>query len=557
MGGYSTLWASPRVEQGEIKTKIEARAKTLTTAATSDEEWYSLPFNDAFWAVSRVFPNRTDRAGRPRTCVHTVLLPRDRLAAEWPSFNPLRAPVGVFLGPESSLDNLEPSLARVVGADDVPADVAPPTRKEKPAPFDETEVSLALTLCYRQRGALFLGGEAGALDTARAVLDWLPLAYRLKWGSARRWLEDDDVPCQILHSAAPSTIGSLRPSDVLAPGGLTGLRAQQSDRETLWGHLLAVEGNRTNPVVARFADWLCASGIASAPSVADEPWLLQAFQLLAPLTPPRTAWETKLPEIKRLPQLAYGLIVLALSGQVPVMLAMLGRFGQACMRRDRHVHLAVLLDCLWHATDSIPTVAAAGDIVSAPISGTTLPTTELRGSMSRAGTPDRWRYRLAGATASGKAATSASAQGQSLQAAWVLMQEFSELAIELERAVELPLADLNAGGRALRPADISLLRLNLLIPLQGALTRLSDNDALIEDRANRRAVLRLTGLLAQACEDQDRFDPAHSWIMTDLTDDERGRRILKMMQVMADRFGESPLAIQNTRDRLRPHLKRG
>ncbi len=118
--GYRTLYASPRLSP-EVAARAEETARALYhSVGTRPQRGFYRPAPGTSAAL-RAFPCGTDHAGRPRTCVHTVLL-RDEAARAIPMFNPLAIPEDLFLREVEDPQDLGGDVRR---SWDPPADPSP------------------------------------------------------------------------------------------------------------------------------------------------------------------------------------------------------------------------------------------------------------------------------------------------------------------------------------------------------------------------------------------------------------------------------------------------
>jgi hypothetical protein len=93
--GYRTLYASPRLAPEALARAEETARALYHSVGTRPQRGFYRPA-PGMSAALRAFACGTDHAGRPRTCVHTVILRDDALRAV-PMFNPMAIPEDLFL----------------------------------------------------------------------------------------------------------------------------------------------------------------------------------------------------------------------------------------------------------------------------------------------------------------------------------------------------------------------------------------------------------------------------------------------------------------------------
>ncbi|RLI68110.1 hypothetical protein DRO91_09440, partial [Candidatus Heimdallarchaeota archaeon] len=150
LGGYKTLYAHNGLSD-DICNQLKQWAQLWIEISSKKTQWFSRPFHD-YWMFDKVFPAGVDHAGRPRICVHSVLVHFDDIQATWRSFNPIEIQKNWFLGPGVNFESLDKILCSM--SRDIP--------KSMPVAFSVDNLQLApwqtdlvLALFYSLEGIIY------------------------------------------------------------------------------------------------------------------------------------------------------------------------------------------------------------------------------------------------------------------------------------------------------------------------------------------------------------------------------------------------------------------
>jgi hypothetical protein len=165
LGGYRPVFVSPDMPK-EFVGPLEALAKGVyLTAQRTDLYMWLQPRESNDIIVSKGFRNGTDRAGRSRSCVHSIVLSANDAAGSW-FFSPLSLPEGLFANADSQLQALGNQLAPQC---ETPSPSNP--RPSENLPRSVLASMLALMIHPTAKG-LILDSRGDAVATLRA-LTWL------------------------------------------------------------------------------------------------------------------------------------------------------------------------------------------------------------------------------------------------------------------------------------------------------------------------------------------------------------------------------------------------
>ncbi len=113
-GGYRTLFSSPELPP-EVAAKAEDVAKKLYRIVGAQPQRGFYHAAPGLAAAVRGFQFGTDHAGRARTCIHTVFLPEEQLAAV-PGFSPFLVPDDLFIPEDTDVQYLSSELRQTWSA---------------------------------------------------------------------------------------------------------------------------------------------------------------------------------------------------------------------------------------------------------------------------------------------------------------------------------------------------------------------------------------------------------------------------------------------------------
>ena len=168
IGGYKTLYMHEALSD-EVKEQLKRWAQLWIEISSKKTQWFSRPFNE-YWLMGKVFPAGVDHAGRPRNCVHSILVSFNDIQATWRSFNPLEIPKEWFFGPGINLETIDKSVNAMNRS--IPKSV-PFTFSIDNLQLTPWQTELALSLFYSNEGIVYLGGEAEIPEQIIDLFRWL------------------------------------------------------------------------------------------------------------------------------------------------------------------------------------------------------------------------------------------------------------------------------------------------------------------------------------------------------------------------------------------------
>lgn len=115
VGGYKTLYASPGLPR-DLADDLESFARRIYRRVSGPPIRCTLRLADGTHCETKIFRNGSDHVGRPRSCVHTVIVSRDQIAAV-PFLSPLELDGGYFLQADSDLRGIAGRLTRHLAID--------------------------------------------------------------------------------------------------------------------------------------------------------------------------------------------------------------------------------------------------------------------------------------------------------------------------------------------------------------------------------------------------------------------------------------------------------
>ncbi len=312
MGGYKTLYAHDGLSD-EICNQLKQWAQLWIEISNKKTQWFSRPFHD-YWLFGKVFPAGVDHAGRPRICVHSVLVHFDDIQATWRSFNPIEIPQKWFLGPGVNFSSLDKTLCSMTR--DIP--------KSMPFAFSVDnlqltpwQTDLVLSLFYSNEGIIYLGGQSEIPSQIVDLFKWMPFVYRKRWAYLPFPVVDSSMPLQIVMSKKPIRNVDL-PPDIAE--GFPPIISRKIKNVGLWCHLLSDFNGKQSRSLNDFYDWFFFQPlnmpIDKIPSIESENWLQVAYQCLKPLEDlkynPQDSYQ--LPSRKWIAQLVLGVVSLGWAG---------------------------------------------------------------------------------------------------------------------------------------------------------------------------------------------------------------------------------------------------
>ncbi len=176
MGGYRTIYASPKLPPAALSKAEEVARKLYPKVGTRPQMGYYRAA-DGWSAALRGFPAGTDHTGRVRTCIHTIFM-RDQDLARVPWFNPFDIPDDLFMDEEEDLQDLSGQLKPAWLMGDTAAAAADAWRRTGTAIHPRAAQMMVPAMLEVRRATIVLDQQDQAFEIASLLAFVLPPSVR-------------------------------------------------------------------------------------------------------------------------------------------------------------------------------------------------------------------------------------------------------------------------------------------------------------------------------------------------------------------------------------------